>query len=630
MRTRASFFCLFFALTLVSVSCGKQVPVPVAPEDVTGPLKIVFLTDTHYGSSANNKNMAMLVEDINRQEGVDFVLVGGDIADHGTDTQLAGAKAVLDKLKVPYWVVSGNHDSKWSESGGSTFIKTFGYERFEFEAKGYRFLGCASGPDQRMALGLVANEHMEWLRSLTKGKPVIFLNHYPLDSGMSNWFDVRREIIRLDARLVIGGHTHSDKKYDYDGLPGFTARTAQVRNDFAAYSIIDIDEGVVTVCDRLVNESSAETTEPWYRADLKPVADALLYDSDGLPENYPWMKYSDNASWPQVRVRWSLQETANIGSGFAVADGTAWYTTTSGKVCALSTADGSVRWTKTFDGKIWATPALGSGTLVFTTSNGTVYAMDAESGAGIWEYPGSSKVASPAIYGDAVYVGSSDGAFRALNLSDGKLKWRCTGIAGFCDATPYVDKSQVVAGAWGGGLYSMDAASGKLQWKWTGPTSYLLAPGACPPLKTGNKIFVASPDRNTYCVDAGKGTIVYSVEGGRESIAMSADGAVLYVKNIETTAFAMKTSDGSKLWEVETGLGKDIGSSALCAVGDLVLIPSDKGYILALDAATGDIRWKHKVGLGLVNPLSAWVESNHIIVLASTEEGRIELLEVTK
>ena len=141
---------------------------------------------------------------------------------------------------------------------------------------------------------------------------------------------------------------------------------------------------------------------------------------------------------------------------------------------------------------------------------------------------------------------------------------------------------------------------------------------------------MASPDRNTYCVDAGKGTILFSVEGGRESIAMSGDGTVLYVKNIETTAFAMNTSDGSRIWEVESGLGRDIGSSALCAVDDLVLLPSDKGYILALDAATGDIKWKHKLGLGLVNPLSAWVEDNHILVLASTAEGRMELLEITK
>lgn len=616
---------------LQALSCNKPAdpqPQP-GPEDIGGPLKIVFITDTHYGQSATaNSDMQMLIDDINRLEGVDFVLMGGDLTNIGSDVQIAGAKALLDKLKKPCYVVPGNHDSKWSENGCSTFGKTFGYEKFEFEAGGYRFLGCASGPDQRMALALVSNEHLRWLNSLQKGKPVIFLNHYPLDSDMSNWFEVRKELIRLGCQLVIGGHVHGNQKYNYDGLPGFTGRTALRGSGLPAYNIITIEDGKVTVCERRVSETGSEELTPWFDTQLKDVQDNLSYDADGLPENYPWMKYSDNASYPEVRVRWSIKDTDNIWSGFDTDGQTAWYTTASGKVCALSLADGSVKWTKQYNGKIWATPSLGNGTLIFTCSNGSVYAVDAASGTDKWEYPCESKVASPVVYGDAVYVGDSKSAFRALNLSDGKLLWKCTGIAGFCDAAPYVDASRVITGSWGGTLYSMETATGKLQWKWARSSGFLTTPGACPPLKAGNRLFVACPDRVTYCLDATKGTTLYSVEGGRESLALSEDMSTLFIKNIETTAKAINVTNESIIWEVETGLGKDIASSALACCSDLVLIPSDKGYLLALDAATGALRWRHKVGLGLVNPVTAWKDGDKILILASSADGRIELLEI--
>ena len=628
MRKRIRFF-LFFGL-LQALSCNKPVepqPQP-GPEDTGGPLKIVFITDTHYGQSTTaNSDMQKLIDDINRLDGVDFVLMGGDLTNIGSDAQIAGAKALLDKLKKPCYVVSGNHDSKWSENGCSTFGKTFGYEKFEFEAGGYRFLGCASGPNQRMAPALVSNEHLRWLQSLQKGKPVIFLNHYPLDSGMSNWFEVRKELIRLGCLLVIGGHVHGNQKYNYNGLPGFTGRTALRGSELPAYNIITIEDGKVTVTERRLSESGPEELAPWNEIQLQDIQDNLSYDADGLPENYPWMKFSDNASYPEVHVRWSIKDTDNIWSGFATDGQTAWYTTVSGKVCALSLTDGSVKWTKQYDGKIWATPSLGNGTLTFTCSNGSVYAVDAASGTDKWEYPGSSKVASPVVYGDAVYVGSSDGAFRALNLSDGKLLWKCTGIAGFCDAAPYVDASRVITGSWGGTLYSMETATGKLQWKWARTSGLMTTPGACAPLKAGNRLFVACPDRVTYCLDAAKGTELYSVDGGRESLALSEDMSTLFIKDIETTAKAINVTNGSIIWEVETGLGKDIGSSALAACGDLVLIPSDKGYLLALDAATGAIRWRHKVGLGLVNPVSVWKEGGKILILVSSADGRIELLE---
>ena len=151
------------------------------------PLRFAFLTDTHLalGSHAFS-DLRLCIQDINKQDSLDFVILGGDITDFGTDEEIGAAKALLDSLRKPYYLVAGNHDAKWSESGCNTFKNVFGYEHFEFEASGWRFLGCNCGPDMRMAPALLPRESMTWLEGLSSGKPSIFINHYPQDTSVLN------------------------------------------------------------------------------------------------------------------------------------------------------------------------------------------------------------------------------------------------------------------------------------------------------------------------------------------------------------------------------------------------------------------------------------------------------------
>lgn len=643
-------------LTLLSVflSCFAGVTKGNDETAASRQLKIAFITDTHYGPSLNITHIERCIADINSLDSVDFVLIGGDVSESGTNEQIAGAKSAFDKLRPPYYVVSGNHDSKWSESGCTAYRETFGYEHFEFEAGGYRFLGCSSGPDMRMAPALIPFGCMEWLKSLKPGKPVIFLNHYPLHGSMSNWFEARRELIRLDCRLAIGGHVHYNKAWDYHGLPGITGRASKVKGDYTAYNIITIRNSVVNVSERHVYPDHAMTQSPWFTTELLPVTDQLNYDVDGLPEGHAF-PYSGNAGYKQVKTLWKRSETANIACGFAVRDSMAWYATDSGKVAALSVTSGNILWSRKFEGRIYSTPDESHGILVFGCTDGAIYGLSAADGRTLWKHStGSAIVACPTIRDERIYIGSSDGIFRCLELKDGRILWKCTGIEGYCDAAPCVDGHQVVFGTWGGKLYSADIASGKLNWIWDSwPPA---PPGACPPVISGKRIFIACPDRHTYCIDAETGKPLFLVDEGRESIAISEDKQTLYIKSMFGKVLAFDTHipvhevtgtyspDSRGLWQpdipviqpsqtkwyVESGIGKDIGSSSLTVCGDLLLIPSDKGTIHAIDRFTGTPQWVHRVGIGLVNPISAWSAEGKTHVLASTTDGKITLLEVSE
>src|SRR5690606_22761056 len=47
---------------------------------------------------------------VNSMDGIDFVIVAGDISEYGVLKEMNGVAKSLDKLNVPYFAVVGNHD----------------------------------------------------------------------------------------------------------------------------------------------------------------------------------------------------------------------------------------------------------------------------------------------------------------------------------------------------------------------------------------------------------------------------------------------------------------------------------------------------------------------------------------
>lgn len=593
------------------------------------------MTDLHYSEGSTSvDDLGRCIADINKRGGLDFVLVGGDLTDFGSDEELRGVKSMLDALEPRYYVVAGNHDAKWSESGCNTFLKVFGYEQFDFECKGWRFTGCSSGPDMRMAPALVSREDMEWLKALTPGRKTIFINHYPQDSTVLNYFDVTRELKRIGTQMVISGHFHSNLTRNYDGLPGVICSATLSQNGRSAYHIFTIAGDEVSVSEVSLADGSVEDCPPWYREKIGPVRDTVRYDAHGLPASYPWMRYDAND--PEiVEEVWKCQDVSNIASGFAVdvKKGRAWYATTAGMVRCIGLKDGKARWSKQLPGKVYSTPCSDGRSLLIGCADGNVYALDGRTGNLRWKAPASKSVlASPVIAGGKVLVGASDGTFRALDTGDGSLVWEYPGVEGFVECRPYVDAEQVVFGSWGRKLYSLDPEDGRLQWTWTCQRpSRMYSPAAVWPVKAEGKIFIAVPDRRLYVLDAATGEEIRHFESvARESVGISDDGSKVFCKSMWHTLTAVDARTADVLWQTETGMGYDISPTSIAYAGraGCVIMPTDKGNIAAFDAESGKCLWKHKIGNALVNPISVLnISPAYTGLLISTMDGRLAFLK---
>lgn len=623
-------FCLGAALLLMA--CRQE------------PVRFAYLSDTHFSfGSRSVRDLRACIRDINTLDSLDFVLLGGDLTDFGSDAELYAIKEMLDSLRYPYYVVAGNHDAKWSESGCNTFREVFGYEHFEFRKRGWRFLGCNCGPDMRMAPALIPRESMEWLQSLKGGERSIFVNHYPQDTSVLNYFDVTRELKRIGVQFEIGGHWHNNYSLNYEGIPAVLGRSSMAdKKKPRGYNLFRItDEGQVTVAERRETDGRFVQLEPWYTATLSPVQDTVQYDAFGLPASYPYMRYDINQRYPQVKELWRLQEKSNIVAGFAREGEMAVYTTASGEVHAIRIQDGSPLWTRSFPGKIFSTPALSGGLVVFGCTDKNIYALDAASGELRWSASaGKSVLGSPVVFDGKVFIGASDGCFRALRLEDGAPVWTFDGVEGFIECRPWVDASQVVFGGWAGKLYSLDTETGALQWVWKTPRggNRMYSPAAVWPVKAAGRVFVAVPDRKVYALDAASGEVLFTVDGGREAIGLSRDGKTVYAKTMYHQSYAFEADTPvpragaapAERWRVENGIGYDISPTAIEERSGQVITGTDKGNLFALDAATGRPLWYHKLSIALVNPVSSWEEDGKLYILASTMDGVYSLMEVEK
>lgn len=608
----------------------------------TSPIRFAYLSDVHLTLGSDRiSNLEKCIADINAREDIQFTMFGGDITEFGNDEEIKLAKRVIDKLDKPYYIVAGNHDAKWSESGCNTFAKVFGYEQFEFERGGIKFLGCNSGPNMRMAPALLPHETLVWLDSIARAtppeKPVILVNHFPQDTSMLNYFQVINAVKQCNIQLIIGGHWHGNHILNYDGVPGILGRSPD-KGKQLGYNIFDIAEGKITVHERIIADKNCEPTamdkDPWYTQELsakplyEPDKEALANNKFGLPKNYPFVNFEVNKKYPQVQTVWEHQDEGDVGCGAVAAGKYVLYDNTQGVIKALDAATGNEVWRFTTRGKTFSTPAVSGNRVVVGSTDGYIYCLSLKEGALQWKFKcGKSVLASPAIYNGIAYCGTSDHIFRAIRVKDGKLVWQFDKVKGFVESKPYVDKNQVVFGDWGNTLYSLDPKTGELQWTWTVNGSRMLSPAAVYPVKANGRIFFVTPERKTYALDAATGKQLWRGNGGRESIALSPDRSKIYVKNMfgKMHAFSTTADECQTIWEAKIpGMGYEIGPTPCACVGDNVFMPTDKGNLFCLSATDGSVKWVHKISVALINSIVP-LPGNKLLL--STMDGIVTVLQ---
>ena len=612
-------------LIIILIACL----LPLGVQAQHGKFRFAQLTDIHFSPNNPNPTEDLLrsVAQINATDSIDFVLVTGDITEEGDRATMERVKSCLDLLKTKYYVTLGNHETKWSDSGCTAFGEIFGSERFEFEHKGFLFLGFNSGPLMRMAYGHVVPQDIRWMteemEKAGKDKPVILVTHYPLmDGDVDNWYEVTDAIRPYNIRLMIGGHYHSNRNLRYDGIPGILMRSnLRDKEDKPGYGIYEVTSDSILVYTQRIGEPKKQ----WAAFSLTQA----YYDRNGKAEKYP--DFTVNKTYLQVKEQWVVQTGAGIYCSPATEKDKVFVGDDMGRLTAYSLKNGKKLWSFESGKRIVGTPAVSEGIVVFGSADRHIYGLNAKDGSLLWKVEAAEPVlGAVTIENGIAYIGASDHTFRAINLNSGNVKWTFTGVKGYIETKPLVTEDKVIFGAWDNTLYALNKADGKELWKWTGGLTRMhFSPAAVWPVAANGKVFITDPQRAMTAIDLKTGNTVWRTFQSmvRETIGLSEDYERIYSKTMNDSIVCYSTQGDTpkELWASNVGFGYEHAPSMQVEKDGVMFGSTKEGLIFALEAKTGKVLWKHKIGNSLISTV---VPLSGREVLFTATSGEVGLLKV--
>ena len=618
-----------------------------------------LLTDTHI-STSNPKPMEDLqrsIADINRNPDIEFVVVTGDLTESGDLTSIQAIKAALDQLRVPYYAASGNHETTWSESGVMDFTRVFGDSRFAFSHAGAYFIGFNSGPVIRMADGHVAPQDIAWLKhNLDSVKhstsdtlhptPIFVFTHYPLRNGdVDNWYEVTDVLRQHNVQCVMGGHYHRNLIFDCDGITDVLNRSNLRGNDtINGYSIISVTDSIrfyertpsplggEAIGERLEAKGEDQTSPSFRKGSGVGCWLALPYGTKTYGPSDQTLRpdFSVNKQYPKVTRAWHKSLKGGLYST-PVTDGKSLYIGDDvGMFYCLDLHTGATKWTFDTGMRIVGSSAVADGVVVFGSANYNIYGLDTKTGKPRWTFTTNQAVMGAAtIHEGVAYIGGGDGRMFAFDLKTGALKWSFNELKNYVLTRPLVYNDKLYFGAWDTYLYALHLKDGSLAWKWSnGKSNPKLSPASVWPVAADGKIFITAPDRYFTCLDAETGAEVWRTKEYkvRETVGLSEDGKTVYSKCMWDTVVAISTqypishsshserpigetpsNSPTPLWTSHAGFGYEHNPAMPLEKDGTLWVSTKNGLLLGMDAKTGKVLWRHKIGNSILNtplPLS--------------------------
>ena len=185
-------------------------------------LHIVGQGKKTYGIAPMGENLSLCVEHINQlSPRPDLVLVTGDITDSGLEEEFQHARDLLDELKIPYYVIPGNHDERTSllstfnqatcptitGSEGQNFVN---YVIDDFEIRLIALDSTVPGEAGGEFCDLRADWLDQRLSENTEKPTLIFMHHPPVKLG----------VIETDIDGFVGADELGKIVKKYDNIEG--------------------------------------------------------------------------------------------------------------------------------------------------------------------------------------------------------------------------------------------------------------------------------------------------------------------------------------------------------------------------------------------------------------------------
>lgn len=578
--------------------------------------KFGWITDLHIGAGSADTDLITVVDDINKRDEIKFVIASGDITEKGKNDELKRAKEILDLLKVPYYIIPGNHDTKWSESGGTMFPKLWGGESFSFDFNSIKFIGINTAIIWRGGGGHISPEQIKWLDSVLSATPqqqeVYLFTHHPLSSDTDNWFEVTNKLRRKNIKAVFHGHDHGNKLFNYNGIPAVMSRSTLKDKKSWGYTLVESRSDSI-----IFYEMNNEYRQRKWGA---------IFKQSDL--NIPFVDSSQVGNYG-VKVLWRQDINSTMIQAPITYKEKIYTASKSGDIFCFD-SKGKQIWKYHINGTIVSRLAAEDDLIIAGTIEGDLITLNANTGKvvqiiGITEPITSQLTVGLIPYSGEKYFGvifgTASGNLYCYELSTLDMLWQNESARGMIESKPLVLSDRIVFGSWDGYLYCIEIATGMLNWRWGQNPNFYYSPAACNPISDGKTVYISTPDKFVTSIDLLLGNTVWRKNdfNAWESIGINKDKTHLYVKSMNDKFFVINPKDGKRIKEVNLKYGLDTTPNEIIEHKGTVIFNGKNGLIYNMDSK---FNAKSILFMGTARTLST-IKVKENVYLASNMDGKM-------
>ncbi len=250
-------------------------------------------------------------------------------------------------------------------------------------------------------------------------------------------------------------------------------------------------------------------------------------------------------------------------------------------------------------------PHIDADHLIFSDSAGYTfgYRREPNGWSPIWEhFSGAPIVATPTVANGTVFVANVSDTVYALDVGTGALKWRhqhaidvarTTSLELFAAPAPAVDGDMVYAGFSDGFLVGLGRNDGTPRWQVeVGEGTY--PDLAAPALAIAGGVVVGGFSQPLLRIDPSNQAVTWRIDIGSAS-PFAAVGETLFHGGADGKLRRIDARSGVVTWEWDSALGGTLGRPQPTAIG--VLVPSGEGSLYLIDAENGRLEWTFSPGV---------------------------------
>ena len=637
-------------------------------------LRFALVSDTHVSVSRPElaERLAQVYGAI-AQLAPDLVLHCGDITDTGLQAEYALYRQVVPAaLAGRLRHVPGNHDVRWDATAKGRYHTYFGAAPSEFCAGGVHFAGL----DPTQALqepGHYGRGGLRWLervlRGLAEDTPVLLFQHFPVGAGHYE-VDDQAALLDLmaqyDVRGIFAGHIHREEVTRFNELTQVTLAPVLASPVFywAEKTPDPEHETPVLVVSRVTLAADGTpvslpvATVPLSRRSARARHRVIIGVASGgrlpvtvLADPAGQVRGVSASTYPQVLSggdwhdlgagpggpaagRWSgaLPVPRVVPGAYRVqlrllAPDGSWQE----KHIPFSVPGGATdpvpAWRLRLTGAIQAGIARAGPVIVAASTAGEVAAVRVPPGAGDGRTPWLWRVRLGSVYrrpgvdaaGRTLFVPSADRRLYALEASTGQAVWRFDAGAPVLSAPAVarVDGDEYVIFSAGRQLLAVHASTGQLAWSVTG-RGFSAGQAA----SDGRRVYTSAADGYARAHDARTGRQEWScpmVSGDRHRVALYSGwdnavvlGAGAVVVATVSGSLALDAATGAVRWKIP---GATMYPAAVVLGDDTVLLTNEQGTVCRVSLADGRVHWQTALKVRVLNAGvttdrdSAWVVS---------------------